>query len=202
MEEMLATAKEHHDPYHIASALMLLGHIALEQCDYPSARARYEEGIPFAREADHSLWQAILIGSVGVSLMMQGDVTAAHPSLDESMALLRSLGDVGQISRALRWQGILAILEGKGEQAQAFLVEGIALHQRLHSVLGIAESLEIFAALAAMRGQFACALHVSGAAENLRAAIATPSRRMCGDGWQRRLNRHGERSARTRVRRR
>lgn len=48
------------------------------------------------------------------------------------------------------------------------------MHQRLHSVLGIAESLEIFAALAAMRGQFARALHVSGAAENLRATIAAP----------------------------
>ena len=48
------------------------------------------------------------------------------------------------------------------------------MHQRLHSVLGIAETLEVFAALAAMRGQFARALHVSGAAENLRTTIATP----------------------------
>ncbi|MDQ6831890.1 MAG: LuxR C-terminal-related transcriptional regulator, partial [Chloroflexota bacterium] len=174
MEEMRATAKQHYDPYHIASALMLLGHIALEQCDYPAARAYYEEGIPFAREAHHLLWQAVLIGSLGITLIMQGTIAAAHPILDESMALLRSLGDVGQISRMLRWQGVLALLEGDAERARASLVEGIALHQRLHSVLGIAELLEVFAALAATRGQFARALHLTGAVANLRATIAVP----------------------------
>ena len=174
MEEMLATARQHHDPYHIASALMLLGHIALEQSDYPSARARYEEGIPFAREANHLLWQAILIGSLGITLTMQGEIAMARIILDETMALLRPLGDVGQISRLLRWQGVLAILEGDAERAHMSLVEAIALHQRLHSVLGVAESLEVFAALAAMRGQFARALHLSGAVANLRATIGVP----------------------------
>ena len=47
-EEMLAVAREHHDPYRIAAALTLLGLVALEQGDYPSARAHYEEGIPVA----------------------------------------------------------------------------------------------------------------------------------------------------------
>jgi non-specific serine/threonine protein kinase len=173
-EEMLASAREHHDSYHIAAALTLLGLIALEQGDYPSARAHYEEGIPFAREANHLLGQAVLIGHLGITLTMQGTTAAARPIFDESMALLRSLGDVGQISRLFRWQGILAIIEGDAERAHASLVEALVLHQRLHSVLGIAESLEVFGALAAMRGQFARALHVSGAAENLRATIAAP----------------------------
>jgi predicted ATPase/DNA-binding CsgD family transcriptional regulator len=173
-EEMLATAREHHDPYHVAAALTLLGLIALEQGDYPSARAHYEEGLPFAREANHLLGQAVLIGHLGITLTMQGTTAAARPIFDESMALLQSLGDVGQISRLFRWQGILAIIEGDAERAQALLIEALVLHQRLHSVLGIAESLEIFAALAAMRGQFARAFYVSGAAENLRATIAAP----------------------------
>ncbi len=175
MAEMLAVARQHHDPYRIASALMLLGHAALEQGDYPAARARYEEGASFAREANHSLWQAILIGSLGITLTMQGEVAAARPLLDESMALLQPLGDVGQLSRLLRWRGVLAILAGDAEEAHAALVEGIALHQRLHSVLGIAESLETFTALAALRGQWARALRLTGAVANLRATIAIPA---------------------------
>lgn len=175
MEEMLAVARQHDDPYHIASALMLLGHAALEQGEYPAARTHYEQGIAFAREANHPLWQSILIGSLGITLTMQGEIAAARPLLDESMALLQPLGDVGQLSRLLRWQGVLALLAGKGEQAHASLVEGIALHQRLHSLLGIAESLEVFAALTATRGQFTRALQLSGAAARLRATIAVPA---------------------------
>jgi len=175
MEEMLAVARQHDDPYHIASALMLLGHIALEQGEDRAARTCYEEGIPFAREANHPLWMAILIGSVGITQIMQGEIAAARSLLDETIGLIRQLGDVGQLSRLLRWQGVLALLEGEGERAQAFLVEGIALHQRLHSQLGIAESLEVFAALAATRGQFARALQLTGAVATLRATIAIPA---------------------------
>jgi len=175
MAEMLAVARQYDDPYRIASALMLLGHVALEQGEYRAARMHYEQGIPFAREANHPLWQAILIGSLGITLIMQGEIAAARPQLDESMALLQPLGDVGQLSRLLRWQGVLALLEGKDELAHTSLVEGIALHQRLHSLLGIAESLEVFTALTATRGQFARALQLTGAVTNLRATIAVPA---------------------------
>lgn len=174
LEEMLTTAKHYDSPHHIAFALMLLGHIALEQCDYAVARSLYAEGIPYARAANDLLWAAILSGSLGIVHVMQGNIVTAHGLFDECLSVLQTLGDTGQLSRLLRWQGVVAILERDTEAARMYLVEGIRLHQTLHSLLGIAESLEVFAALYVTAAQPTRALRLIGAAMHIRSPIAAP----------------------------
>ena len=65
-------------------------------------------------------------GDVALS---QGDLEVAAAQFSRSLELLRSLGDVANVARALYNLGAVALEQGRPEDACGLLVEGLELSQ-------------------------------------------------------------------------
>lgn len=174
LTEMLAIARQERDARQTSFALTGLGLIAWEQCAFAEARGLHEEAIIFARASGDQFALGQALNNMSTILVVLGETRRARICLEECLALTRQVGDVGNLMRAQRWHGALAILEGDTTRARAILAEALAFHHAGKAMLGIADCLEMFAALHALKGEYARALRVFGAVATIRETIAAP----------------------------
>lgn len=174
LAEMLTIARQQDDARRISIALTGLGLIAFEQCAFDDARGLHEEAITSGKASGDRFAFAQALHNSGITLLMLGETRLARLRLEEGLDIVRQLGDGGNVARAQRWHGVLAIIEGNADRARAILAEGLAFHRAGQSMLGIVDCLEAFAALHALRGASARALRVIGAAAAIRETIAAP----------------------------
>jgi len=173
--EMLAIARQQHDTRRTSIALTGLGLIAFEQCTFDDMRGLQEEAIISGRASGDQFALSRALHNLGMALLMLGETGLARLRLEEGLDVVRQLGDGENVARAQRWHGALAIIEGDASRAYAILAEALAFHRAGRSMLGIADCLEMFAALQALQGQYARALRVFGAVATIRETIAAPS---------------------------
>ncbi|MGI8858084.1 MAG: ATP-binding protein [Thermomicrobiales bacterium] len=174
LAEMLTIAREQDDARRTSIALTGLGLIAFEQCAFEESRGLHEEAITSGRASGDLFALAQALHNSGIALLMLGETRLARLRLDEGLDSVRQLGDGGNVARAQRWHGVLAIVEGDADRARAILAEGLAFHRAGRSMLGIAECMEVLAALHALQGQHARALRTIGAVAAIRDTIAVP----------------------------
>ena len=98
----------------------------------------------------------------------QGDLDAAVPQLEESLALCRELGDRRSASMALFILGMSELRRGNPERGATFFEEGARITRELQDRLGAPYCAEGLAKLAALRGSPVRAARLWGAAEALR----------------------------------
>jgi non-specific serine/threonine protein kinase len=91
---------------------------------------------------------------------------------EESLAIMRKLGDRRSIATSLNSLGGVARLEGKYELARSQYEQSLAINRELGDRSGVAKSLEGFAGLAAAQGQAVRAMQLAGAAATLRASVS------------------------------
>jgi predicted ATPase/class 3 adenylate cyclase len=171
LEEALALYGELGDTSGAAFALGNLGWAVLHG-DY---RARVPA---FVREAE-ALMQADLdeparafLSIVRASATIgQGDLDAAVPQLEESLALCRKLGDRRSASMALFILGMTELRRGNLKRGAMFFEEGARITRELGDRLGAPYFAEGLAKLAALRGSPVRAARLWGAAEALREQI-------------------------------
>ena len=173
--EMLAIARQQHDTKRTSIALTGLGLIAFELCAFDDMRGLQEEAITSGRASGDQFALSRALHNLGMALLMLGETRLARIRLEEGLDVVRQLEDGENVARAQRWHATLAIIEGDADRAYAILAEALAFHRAGRSILGIADCLEMFAALQALQGQYARALRVFGAVATIRETITAPS---------------------------
>jgi hypothetical protein len=93
---------------------------------------------------------------------MEGDLDAAEPLYEESLALARELGDHENISIGLQNLARVSIGRGCGDSARAMLLEILAIAEANGSKRAGRSVLEVAAGLAAYVGELECATRFYG----------------------------------------
>jgi tetratricopeptide (TPR) repeat protein len=91
-----------------ANALIGAGVLARHQCDYPAARARYEESLAISQQLGNRRGIAASVNNLANVASEQGDFATAQKLYEESLAIKRELGDRWGISASLNNLGNLS----------------------------------------------------------------------------------------------
>ena len=115
---------------------------------------RHEVGISSGSPtaANHAL-RARALNWLGVFGVFQGNLDAAQPQNEESLALFRELGDTAATAEVLSDLGMLFQMRGAYEQADGVLEESLTLFRELGNTCGIAWGLFFLGTLAYTRDQ-------------------------------------------------
>ena len=113
----------------IASALKLLGIIALSQGQHGEAFTRLEEGVKIFRELREERGLAKTLIWLAEVHLLQGDLERAIVGFEESKVLFHRIGEPGGVAQSLAGLGEVARLEGNLAQATSLLKESLSLTQ-------------------------------------------------------------------------
>jgi len=132
------------------------GHLSEGSAWLTDALARQEPGTLTAAGRN---FRAMALDWLGVFNIFQGDLDAAQPHLEGSVALFRESGDRAVLANALGNYAMLFVLRGDYERARPLLEEGLALSRELRNTYLIAQCLHFLGDLAFSQGQVqqACA---------------------------------------------
>jgi predicted ATPase/DNA-binding SARP family transcriptional activator len=158
----------------IAAALNNIGNTANAGGDYAAARAAFEEGLVLARTVQDASLTAVLVGNLGLTALFQGDLTAAQVCFEESFVLRRQIGNRQGIAGSKANLAMVAFEQGELEEAIRLNAEALDIQKDLGDRNGIAYSLEAWMRFASATGDARKAAQCGGAAEALRAEIASP----------------------------
>jgi predicted ATPase/transcriptional regulator with XRE-family HTH domain len=162
-----------------AFALRLAGNVA-------DARARHREGLSLARQIGHEHMIAGHLHHLGmIASMVDRDVDAARPLLEESLARFRGLGYLRFEALLLALLGSVEDAAGNEARADSLLSESLDL-MALTGTLGVLWPLNEIARVAARRGRPRQAATLASAADRLR-VLAGASRLPHVEAWLRAL---------------
>jgi tetratricopeptide (TPR) repeat protein len=106
--------------------------VALNQGDYPAARALYEESLAIRRELGDRFGIAGSLNDLGDVVCKQGDYPAAGALYEESLAINRELGDRSGIPYSL--EGLAAVVASLRDWPRAARIWGAT--ERLRAEIG------------------------------------------------------------------
>jgi non-specific serine/threonine protein kinase len=152
VERTIRTSRESGPPSFLGMALIVGGGIAIELGYYDIARARLEEGLALAREAGDAFRSAYALNSLGDLARCEENYAEAQTNYENAVALLRELGAKHDLASPLQNLGHACLHLGDVERAHALFNESLVAHQAHQNVLGIADCLIGFGAVAVVRG--------------------------------------------------
>ncbi len=141
--------------------------LALRLSDFWRLRGHVREGVRWFSELlarsdqrasflpstpSYSTLRATALDTLGILYQWQGDLEAAQPRLEESVALFRELGDKAGLADALSSYGMLFVLRGDLERAAPLLDESLMLWRELGNRGGITQSLFFLGNVAYLQG--------------------------------------------------
>jgi predicted ATPase/class 3 adenylate cyclase len=151
-EESLALRRELNDPQSIADGLNLLGRLAFQADEPDAARDRFEEALQLLPGGDHPRRGRVL-HNLGLLAGHRGDADEARQLYEESLAHLRTAGDLHDEARLLGDLGALA--QGSAHDyagARRLYQESLTLYRALGDRDGIAVMLNNLGELAELEG--------------------------------------------------
>lgn len=175
-EEWLAIQREAGNKANIANSLNNLAVIAHVQGDYAAARLLFEESLAVKREIGDLSGVASTLNNLGVLSEQEGDYPTARAYLEESLSLLREVKDKRGMAITLNSLGDVVLEQGDYTLAHSYNYESLVLRREVGDRAGIAYALEAFAVLNARQQKFEQAVHLWGAALELRKQIGFPIR--------------------------
>jgi tetratricopeptide (TPR) repeat protein len=172
--ESLGIHRELGDRRGIALLLLSLGNMAIHQGEYARSREYYEESLSIHRELGHRLRIALTLGNLGELAHAQGDFASAQSLYDESLRLWKELGAKDGIACVLAGLGNLAHDRGDYRVAQALHRESLEIFSESRDLWGVAESLNLLAAVMLAQSEPRRATCLWSAAQRLRESIDVP----------------------------
>ena len=172
-QRMLEVAEEAGDPASLGFAHFALASAWEHRGDISRAAAAYAEAIPLRRMADSDGGYA-LHPQAGLAdmLILQGDLAAGVPMLEEALLRLRQLPDPPWfIVRVITLRGYSALLQDDVLLAARLFAESIERARSLHRTQSLLSPMAGLAGVALARGQVARAARLLGAVEAARASI-------------------------------
>jgi tetratricopeptide (TPR) repeat protein len=113
------------------------------------------------------------LNNLGEVARVQGDYDQARQYYEESEALLRVMGDPGDLARLVHNLGSVAQHEGNFEKAKSLYSESLAMFRKFGNKRGIAECLMGLAGLKSEEGQPLPAARLFSSAEAILAENGT-----------------------------
>jgi predicted ATPase/DNA-binding CsgD family transcriptional regulator len=151
--------------FNLGMNLLVQGGTAIELGYYETARALLEEALTLAREAGDAFRIAYALKSFGDLARCEQNYAEAQTYYEQSVALLRELGATRDLTSPLQNLGHTCLYLGDVERAYALFSESLAAHQAQQNMLGMAECLIGFAALAVVCGLPAAGARLLAAAD-------------------------------------
>ncbi len=145
--------------------------IALAQGDYANAEALAEDARKVAHAAGEEWAESLAVVRLGRLALQRGDHAMARVDLQLGLDMCRRQRDPAHIALALDGLGQVATAEGRYAEAHARLAESLRVLDEVGERLGIANTLESFAALAARQSRAEAGVQLAGAAAALRDSI-------------------------------
>lgn len=174
IDEGLSRARELQNNSVISDALNIAATIAFLQGHYAMTRPLLEEGLALHNAWEDKRGRAYDLGFLGVlSLYSEQDFAAAQALVEESLALLKEVGDRRGIAKAHYRLGCITFEQDDYDTALAFFERSLAVLGELEDRWALASCLEGIAAVAAGQGNPAWAIRLCAAAEALRVAAGT-----------------------------
>lgn len=136
----------------LATALLSLGTVRLNQGDERAARALLEECLGLFQESGHETLYAVALTHLGDVALRQGDWAAARARYEECLTLQQKLAYPWGIAQVLNNLGEVARCETDYERAARLYDEGLALFRELDSSADVARSLHNLGYVALARG--------------------------------------------------
>ena len=167
-EESLAIGRELGNGKAIAAALTLLGNLSLRRGDLVMARERLQESLDKAREVGDVYRVAFALNALAEMHRAGGDPQSAQPLYEQALALQREQGNRHSCAIILVNLALVAIARGSTEHARELLLEALTIANDVGSKRAGQIVFEVSAGLEALRGQWARAARLYGAAEAQR----------------------------------
>jgi predicted ATPase/class 3 adenylate cyclase len=174
LEESLAEFRKVGARDGMAQALTSLGRVALQQDDVDKADALGQESLSVLGETGSRWPRAYALRLLAGVALRRRDLDRAESLAAESLEIYRAIKDGWAINWALQLCGEIALMRGAHHHARTRFAESLAGRKQHGDKLGMAESLEGFAAVIAHTAPSLDAVCLLGAAEALRDAIAAP----------------------------
>jgi tetratricopeptide (TPR) repeat protein len=168
IQESLALFREIDDPIGVSRALGGLAYLSIEQGHYPQAEVLSRESADCARATGNRSGLYSGLGYLAIALHRQGHWAAARELYEQALEVARELGAPWEIGAALRKLGLAECGEGLHDLALEHLAEGMTILHGLSDRLGVVESLEGLADVAAATPAPRRAARMWGAADALR----------------------------------
>jgi predicted ATPase/DNA-binding SARP family transcriptional activator len=171
-EEALALLRELDDIADAARVVMLLGEAWSGEGEPERGLALVEEAAALARESGDEVVTAFVLCNLGYVALTAGDHDGAKAASLEALELHRATPPDRQrgntFVQALHTLGLVALFEGRLDEARAHFAETLSLLVQYHGLASVSERFTVFAALAAREGDFERAAWLLGAADALR----------------------------------
>jgi predicted ATPase/DNA-binding CsgD family transcriptional regulator/uncharacterized protein HemY len=148
--------------------------ISREQPPAAQIRSLLEEGMALAQKLGDKNLVAVGRFVLGCLAFTQGDLEQAFLHINETISFKREGGDRKETGEVLTILARITTAQGDYSKAHDLFAESLTIGRELSDALIITLSLEGMAQLAAAQEQRVWAVHLCGAAEKLREAIATP----------------------------
>jgi predicted ATPase len=159
------------DPYLHAVSLAVMSGIAGVLGDLDGALRTETACLEELRDQDEPYWTTVAILTVGLWEAALGRHEDALGHLREARALADRFDHAGLSAWSQVQLGILALVQGRPEEARALLDEGLELSLATHSTRNVTLCLTAFAQLAFVQGDAERAALLEGAAEGLRQRV-------------------------------
>jgi non-specific serine/threonine protein kinase len=150
---------------------MLLGETWSGEGEPERGLVLVEEAAALARESGDEVVTAFVLCNLGYVALTAGDYERAKAASLEALELHRATPPDRQrdntFVQALHTLGLVALFEGRLDEARAHFAETLALLVQYHGLASVPERFTVFAALAAREGDFERAAWLLGAADAL-----------------------------------
>ncbi len=171
--EGIELARQSEDPMDLRNLLTIHGMVAMCQGRYADALEPFRKCIDICRPLGMSWQLATSYLNLGTALLHVGSTDAADATLQEGLRLYRELGDDIFATRVTNMRAQASLVRHDIDGANGFAREALLVLAEQGERQGIAEGLEIFAAVAAARVEPDRAARLSGAAAAIRETIAS-----------------------------
>lgn len=167
LEEALSIGRELGDKWNTATALRNLGLLENIGGNYLEARSFLEQSLEVWREmgSKGKMGSAWTLAFLGDAALNHDEPERARSLYEESVAILRGLGDLNFLAYAARRLAQLAWREGDFERAIMLCKESLNLNQEVGDPRGVFACLAGFAAIAVAQEQFERAVQLMAAVD-------------------------------------
>ena len=148
LAEGIAMHKSNRDLWGAAIGLSMSGRAALEQGDYRTAQALFQESL----EMDEPRITAFNLVHLGEVLHCLGWKSEAQARLFEGLTMSRAMDDHFVIGKALMFMGQSASVHGDIQAAELNLLESVALFRKIGDPWSLAQALVISADISIKQG--------------------------------------------------
>jgi predicted ATPase len=167
LDEAVELAQNAAEPHSLARAIYNSAFAAIEQRDFDRACELFEESAQIGRAEGTKLHEAMCLVHLGYTLALAGSYERAAALLDEGVALFSELGETTWTQVAFRYQGLLALLDGRIDEAEPLLRTSLIKGREQAPQWEVAHWIEELAAVAEARGQTLRAARLWGATDAL-----------------------------------